>query len=83
MIYLVDAHLPASAKEPLAHDKLWAINITHRQIAVSKSIKICTNLSGSVDRLKSYPTRSARMFAILSSKTSAANDPWYQDTQNV
>lgn len=23
------------------------------------------------------------MFAIFPSKTSAANDPWYQDTQNV
>jgi hypothetical protein len=38
---------------------------------------------GTVDHLKSYPTRSARMFAIFPSKTSAANDPWYQDTQNV
>jgi hypothetical protein len=45
MMYLVDAHRPASAKEPLARDKLWVMNIMHRQIAVSKSIKNCTNSS--------------------------------------
>jgi hypothetical protein len=45
MIYLVEAHRPASAKDPLARDKLWEINITSRQIAVSQSTKICTNLS--------------------------------------
>ena len=77
MMYLVDAHLPTSAKEPLARDKLWPINITWSNSCLEKHQNL-HKFVGSVDHLKSYPTRSARMFAIFPSKTAAANDPWYR-----